>query len=100
MSWWPVIALCGGAYGLKLLGVVLSGRLDSESAERWSLEIVVVPVLSALILVQTFTTGQHFELDARAPALLIAALLVWRRAPFVLVALAAAATAALWRLLA
>jgi hypothetical protein len=38
MSWWPVIALCLGAYGLKLAGVLLAGKLDPEAAERWSLE--------------------------------------------------------------
>jgi hypothetical protein len=100
MSWWPVIALCVGAYGLKLAGVLLADRLDDDAAERWSLEIIVVPVLAALILVQTLTTGARFVLDARTPALLIAGLLVWRRAPIVVVALAAAATAALLRLIA
>jgi len=98
MSWWPVVALCAAAYALKALGVVLGERLDRETAERWSLEIVVVPVLAALIVVQSFTTGQRFVLDARTPALLVAAVLVWRKAPFVVIALAAAATAALLRL--
>jgi hypothetical protein len=39
-------------------------------------------------------------LDARTPALAVAAVLVWRRAPFLVVVLAAAATAALLRALA
>jgi branched-subunit amino acid transport protein len=100
MSWWPVAALCASAYSLKALGLVLGERLDREASARWSLEIVVVPVLAALIVVQTFSTGQRFVLDARAPALAVAGVLVWRRAPFVLVALGAGATAALLRLLA
>jgi branched-subunit amino acid transport protein len=100
MSWWPVIALCGSAYALKALGVVLGARLDHETSARWSLEIVVVPVLAALIVVQTLSSGQRLALDARTPALLVAAVLVWRKAPFVVVALAAAATAALLRLVA
>lgn len=99
MSWWPVIALCVASYGLKALGLVLGERIDAETAERWSLELVIVAVLAALILVQTFATGKRFVLDARAPALLVAGVLVWRRAPFIAVALAAAATAALVRLL-
>ena len=98
MSWWPVIALCGSAYALKALGLVLGERLDREVSERWSFQIVVVPVLAALIVVQTFSTGQRYVLDARTPALVVAAVLVWRKAPFVLVALAAASTAALLRL--
>ena len=101
MSWWPVLALCASAYALKALGLVLGDRLGREASARWSLEIVVVPVLAALIVIQTFSTGQRFVLDARTPALLVAAVLVWRKAPFVVVALsAAAATAALLRLVA
>jgi hypothetical protein len=99
VSWWPVIALCAGAYGLKALGLALGGRLDPGVAERWHLEMLIVPILAALIVVQSFSTGHRLVLDARAPALLVAALLVWRRAPFVVVALAAAATAAGLRLI-
>jgi branched-subunit amino acid transport protein len=98
MSWWPVIALCAGAYGLKALGLALGGRLEPGVAERWRLEMLVVPILAALIAVQSFSTGHRLLLDARAPALLVAAFLVWLRAPFVVVALAAAATAAGLRL--
>ncbi|MBV8219630.1 MAG: AzlD domain-containing protein [Solirubrobacterales bacterium] len=100
MSWWPVIALCGSAYALKALGLVLGERADREMSERWSLQIVCIPVLAALIVVQTFSTGRHYALDARAPALVVAAVLVWRKAPFVLVAGAAAGAAAFLRLVA
>jgi len=100
VSWWPVIALCASAYALKALGLVLGERLDRDVSERWSLQIVVVPVLAALIVVQTVTTGRHYALDARTPALLVAAVLVWRKAPFVVVAGAAAGTAALLRVVA
>ncbi len=98
MSWWPVIALCVAAYALKGLGLVLGNRIEPETAERWSLHLLVVPVLAALILVQTFSTGTRFVLDARAPALVVAGALVWLRAPFIVVALTAAATAAAFRL--
>jgi branched-subunit amino acid transport protein len=98
VSWWPVIALCAGAYGLKALGLAVGGRLDPDVAERWHLEILVVPILAALIAVQSFSSDHRLVLDARAPALLVAAFLVWRRSPFVVVALAAAATAAGLRL--
>ena len=87
MSWWPVIALCVAAYALKALGLVLGERIDADTAQRWSLELVVVPVLAALILVQTFSTGNRLVLDARAPALLVAGALVWRRAPFIVAVL-------------
>jgi hypothetical protein len=64
------------------------------------LDLVAVPLLAALILVQTLGDGTRLVVDARAPALAVAAVLVWRRAPFLVVVLAAAATAALLRALA
>ena len=96
MSWWAVAALCGAAYALKLAGVALAGR--AQRADALPLELVVVPVLAALILVQTIGGDRAVVIDARLPALLVAALLVWRRAPILLIVLAAGATAALLRL--
>ena len=61
------------------------------------LELVAVPVLAGLILVQTLDGGGRLVIDARVPAMCVAALLVWRRAPFLVVVFAAAATAALLR---
>ena len=62
------VPLCAGAYGLKALGLTVGGRLDPEVAERWHLEILVVPILAALIAVQSFSTGHRLVLDARAGA--------------------------------
>ena len=100
MSWAGVIALSVGAYAFKAAGAFLGNRVDPDRAERWSLELIVVAVLSALVVVQT--VGGHHELvaDARLPAVALAALLVWLRAPFLLVVVAAGATAALLRLVA
>lgn len=57
-----------------------------------------MPLLAALVAVQTLDGGERLVLDARLPALAVAAILVWRRAPFLVIVLAAAATAALLRL--
>jgi branched-subunit amino acid transport protein len=97
MSWAGVIALSAGAYVLKAAGAFLGDRIDGEKAERWSLEIVVVAVLAALIVVQTVGADRKLVIDARLPAVLLAALLVWLRTPFLLVVVAAGATAALLR---
>jgi hypothetical protein len=99
VSWSAVLALCAAAYGLKLAGVVLAGRVESAAGVRGSLELLVVPVLAALIVVQTLDGGRSIALDARVPALLVAAVLVWRRAPMLVVGVAAGATAAVLRLL-
>jgi branched chain amino acid efflux pump len=49
--------------------------------------------------VQTLGDGQRLVVDARVSALAVAAVLVWRRALFLVVVLAAAGTAALLRAL-
>jgi hypothetical protein len=98
MSWWSVAVLCAAAYGLKAAGVLLADRIGESPGTRASLELVVVPVLGALVLVQTLDGGRELVVDARLPALLVGALLIWRRAPLLVVALAAGATAALLRL--
>jgi branched chain amino acid efflux pump len=98
MRWAAVMGLCAGAYALKAIGVVLADRVGAEAAGRWSLDVVVVPVLAGLIIVQTLDGGERIVFDARGPAVLVAAVLTWRRAPLLVVVLAAAATAALLRL--
>ena len=55
--------------------------------------------LGALTAVQTLAAGHRLTLDARVPAVLVAALLLWRRAPFIVVVIAAAVTAAGLRLI-
>jgi branched-subunit amino acid transport protein len=99
VSWWAVLALCGCAYALKAIGLTLGARLEPDSGLAGSLELLVVPVLAALIIVQTVGGDREIVLDARLPAVLVAALLVWRRAPILVIVLAAGGTAALLRLL-
>ena len=97
MSWAGVIALSAGAYVLKAVGALLGDRIDARAAERLSLELVVVAVLSALVVVQTLGGRHELVVDARLPAVALAALLVWLRAPFLVVVVAAGAVAALLR---
>ena len=99
MSWPVLLVLCAVSYALKAVGPLLAGGRQLGPGLRRGLDLVAVPLLAALILVQTLSTGHRLVLDARAPALAVAALLVWRRAPFLVVVLAAAATAALLRAL-
>jgi branched-subunit amino acid transport protein len=100
MSWAALLALCAISYALKASGPVLAGGRQLGPQVRQTLDLVPVPLLAALILVQTVGDGHRLVLDARVPALAVAAVLVWRRAPFLVVVLAAAATAALLRALA
>jgi branched-subunit amino acid transport protein len=99
MSWTALLALGVVSYGLKAVGPVLAGGRELGPRARRTLDLVAVPLLAALILVQTLGAGHRLALDARAPALAVAAVLVWRRAPILVVVLAAAVTAALLRAL-
>jgi branched-subunit amino acid transport protein len=100
MSWPALLGLCAVSYALKALGPVLAGGRQLPPRIRRVIDLAPVPLLAALICVQTLSVGHRLVLDARLPALAVAALLVWRRAPFLVVVLAAAATAALLRALA
>lgn len=98
MSWAAILLLAAASYGLKALGTVLVGDRAIRPPVRDLLDLAPVPLLAALILTQTLvSTAGAYAIDARLPALGVAALLVWRRAPFLVVVLAAAATAALLR---
>ena len=94
MSWTPLLALCAISYMLKAIGPLLAGGRQLGPQVRRALDLVAVPLLAALILVQSVGDGHRLVIDARLPALGVAAVLVWRRAPFLVVVLAAAATAA------
>ena len=98
MSWAAVGALCGAAYAIKAIGAFAAGRARPGAAAGGSLEVLVVPVIAGLIVVQTIGAGQGVVLDARLPAVVVAGVLVWRRAPLLVVVIAAAGTAALLRL--
>ncbi|HEV7657495.1 MAG TPA: AzlD domain-containing protein [Mycobacteriales bacterium] len=99
MSWTVLLALCAVSYGLKAVGPVLAGGRELGPRTRRTLDLVSVPLLAALILTQTVGDGHRLVADARLPALAVAAVLVWRRAPFLVVVLAAAGTAAVLRAL-
>ena len=100
MSWTLLLALGAVSYALKAVGPLLAGGRELGPPVRRALDLVAVPLLAALILVQTLGDAHRLVIDARVPALAVAGILVWRRAPFLVVVLAAAATAALLRALA
>jgi branched chain amino acid efflux pump len=99
MSWPVLLSLCAVSYALKAAGPLLAGGRELGPQARTMLDLVAVPLLAALIAVQTLGDGHRLVADPRVPALGVAAVLVWRRAPFLVVVLAAAATAALLRAL-
>jgi branched-subunit amino acid transport protein len=95
-----VLWLAAAAYGFKVLGLVVIGSRRLPAALERCLALVPAALLSALVVQNTqntLATGQDLVLDARAPGVAVAAVLAWRRAPFIVVVLAASATTALIR---
>jgi branched-subunit amino acid transport protein len=61
------------------------------------LALIPASLLAALVVKDTFTTAQDVVVDARAVGLLVALIAVWRKAPFIVVVLAAMAATAIVR---
>ena len=97
-TWIAVLATAAGCYALKLAGLTVPQRLLASPRVRRFAELVPVALLAALSAVQAATNGQAFALDPPRLAGLgaaVAALLL--RAPFLVVIVAAAGTAAVLR---
>jgi hypothetical protein len=95
--WAGVLVGALGCYAWKLLGLSVPERLLDDARVKRVAALLPVALLGALIAVQTFTDGQELTVDARAAGLAVAAVAVWRKAPFLLVVALAAATTALLR---
>ncbi|WP_091231638.1 AzlD domain-containing protein [Microbacterium sp. 3J1] len=100
MSVWSAILLAALiCLGLKAVGYLVPPRvLEAPRPARIS-DLLTVALLAALVAVQTLGAGQAVVVDARVPALLVAAGLLWLRQSFLVVVVAAAAVAAVLRVL-
>ncbi len=117
MSWTTIGLLAAGAYLFKAVGFLVLGPLslrgvaDTDGPETAAGvrsggdglamrvgQLLPAALLAALVVSQTVTSGTELVLDARLAGVTAGALAVWRRAPFWLVLIIAAATTALIRL--
>ena len=97
---WGAVLLAGlVCLAIKLAGHVLPEHWLAQPRVARVAGLVTVALLSALVAVQTATTGDDVVVDARLPALAVAAVALVLRAPFVVVVVLAAAAAAGLRLL-
>ena len=97
-AWIAVLATAVGCYGLKLAGLTVPQRVLASPRVRRFAELVPIALLAALSAVQTTTSGHAFDLDpARLAGLGAAVIALLSRAPFLLVIVAAAGTAAALR---
>jgi branched chain amino acid efflux pump len=92
-----VLVLAAGTYGFRWAGPALRSRLTVPKRIARLLDAAAVTLLAALVAVTGLTEG-HREIAsyARLGGVLVAGVLAWRKAPFIVIVLAAAgATAAL-----
>lgn len=96
--WAALVVTAVGCYLLKLAGLsVPAVVLEHPLVERIA-DLLPVALLSALVAVQVFSSGQALTVDARVVGLGVAVVALLLRAPFIVVVLAAAVAAALVRL--
>lgn len=98
MTLLTVLFLSIGTWGQRLIGMFIGGRLVKGRPSLARLATLIpAAVVMAVIVQLTVARGTDLVLDARAVGMALAAVLVWRRAPFVVVVIAAAAATALTR---
>ena len=99
MTWTALLVLAAGTYALRLAGPALRRRWSVPARAQLLLSDAATVLLVALVATSALTEGQGFAGWARPAGVLVALVLVLRRAPFPVVVVAAAATTAGLRLL-
>lgn len=94
MTWAAVLALAAGTYAFRLGGVLLRGRVLVGPRVERAIDLGATGLLVALVATATFVDGGAAAGWARPAGVLMGAVLAWRRVPFVLVVVLAAATTA------
>ncbi|MGW0530972.1 AzlD domain-containing protein [Streptomyces sp. NPDC003032] len=94
-----VLVLAAGTYVFRLAGPVLHGRVELPAQVQELLTVGATVLLVALLATGALTEGQGFAGWARPAGVLVGGVLAWRRAPFAVVVVGAAAATALLRLI-
>ena len=98
MIWLGILTCAAGCYALKLAGVSVPASVLQRPLVQRIADLLPVALLAALIAVQVFS-GAHrtLTIDARLAGLGAAAVALLLRAPFLVVVIVSALTAALIR---
>ena len=99
MTWTFVFALAATAYAFKVLGLVLVGERKLPAMLDRCLALIPAALIAALVVKDTFSVGQHLQLDARAAGVGAAVIAAWRKAPLIAVIVIGAGVTALVRVL-
>ena len=97
---WPAVLVASlAAFVTKWAGHLLPESLLERDLVRRAAAVLPIALLAALLAIQTFWSVDGFVVDARVAGVAVAVVLLRLNAPFLVVVLAAAATAAVLRAL-
>lgn len=94
-----ILILSAGTFAFRFCGPLLRERITFPPWAERLLEAAAVVLLAALVATTALTKGHGFAGLARPAGVLAGGVLAWRKAPFLVVVLAAAAVTAILRLL-
>ena len=94
MTWTLVLVLAAVAYAFKVTGVVVLGGRRLPAVVDRCLALIPAALVAALVVKDTFASGQSLVVDARVAGVGVAAVLAWRRVPLIAVIVAGAAVTA------
>ena len=94
-----ILILSAGTFAFRFAGPLLRERITFPPWAERLLEAAAVVLLAALVATTALTKGHGFAGLARPAGVLAGGVLAWRKAPFLVVVLAAAAVTAILRLL-
>jgi hypothetical protein len=95
-----ILALAAGTVLFKVTGPLLAGGRQPPAALLRVIGLLAPALIAALIVSDTFTSGQQLTIDARVIGLGVGAIALWFKMPPVVALILAAATCAVVRLVA
>ncbi|MDT0203028.1 AzlD domain-containing protein [Nocardioides sp. AE5] len=93
------LLLGAATFAIRATGPLLHSRLQVPARLMALMSLAATVLLVALLATSALFDGQELSDPARPAGVAVGGVLAWRRAPFVVVVLAAAGTAALIRAL-
>jgi hypothetical protein len=100
MTTWTAILIASAiVLATKLAGYLVPASVAAHPRIQRVSDLLTVALLASLVVTQTVTTGNSLGIDARLVAVVVAAILLRLRVPFILVVVGAAAVAGVLRLI-
>jgi branched-subunit amino acid transport protein len=98
MTMTAVLALAAGVFLVRLAGPLMRSRINVSERSETLMKRGAIVVLAALVVTGALFADGGFAGWALPTGVLVGGLLAWRRAPILIVVVAAAGTTALLRL--